>query len=353
MPARLEESGGLGVARPHPDRPRRADLGVGVGDLVVCLASAPALRQTTLFATPAPAPPARWPRARRPARWCARPPTRAPQRRRERDSPPTTRSIIAPLWRTRVGSAMRELPVPAHFDAGPRGRGVAGGLRAAGTRRRRLGRRARDPAGVRRLAARLPARGGRAEHVLRPGLRAVRGRPLGHRRRGRQPPALRVRLPEPRDDHPGLPQPRHAPRDAGVPRHLAGGRAGEPSRPVHAGLARGRRVRPLAGERGGRGGARARPGLRGAPPRPLHAGAVRRREVRPHDLAVPRHARRHRARAGVGGRGGALLPLDRALQPARLPGEGRQAAHRALLDAGAGGDRGTGRRAARPLQRRR
>ena len=204
---------------------------------------------------------------------------------------------------------MRELPVPAHFDPD----------RVGEVWRVDYEQRARDAAAwaaehdiapaAERLAPRLPARGGRPEHVLHPRLRAVRGRPLRHRRRGRQPPAVRVRLPEPRHDHAGLPEPRHPPRDAGVPRHLAGGRAREPSRAVHAGVARGRRVRALAGERRGGRGARARPRLRRPPPGPLHAGARRRRQVRPHDLAVPRDARRHRPRARLGRGGGALLPL--------------------------------------------
>ena len=44
----------------------------------------------------------------------------------------------------------------------------------------------------------------------------------------------------------------------------------QPPRALHAGLARGRRGRPLEGERGGGRGARARSRLRRAPPRPLH-----------------------------------------------------------------------------------
>src|SRR6185503_15079826 len=39
-----------------------------------------------------------------------------PQRRAKWCNPRKTRSITGPLWRTRVGPAMRELPVPAHFD---------------------------------------------------------------------------------------------------------------------------------------------------------------------------------------------------------------------------------------------
>ena len=64
----------------------------------------------------------------------------------------------------------------------------------------------------------LPRRGRRPEHVLHPGLRALRRRPLRHRRRGRQPPALRVHLPQPRRDHEDRPDPGHAPGDAGLPR---------------------------------------------------------------------------------------------------------------------------------------
>ena len=84
--------------------------------------------------------------------------------------------------------------------------------------------------------------------------------------------------------------------------------------------------------------------LRAAPPRPLHAAAGRGREVRPDRLALPRHARRHRPRARLGGRGGDLLPRRRPAQPARLPGQGRQPAHRALLDARTRGDRRARRR---------
>ena len=61
----------------------------------------------------------------------------------------------------------------------------------------------------------------------------------------------------------------------------------------------------------------------------------------------------HRPRARLGGRGGGLLPRRRPLQPARLPGEGRQPADRALLDARPGGDRGPGRRAPRRDRTRR
>ena len=61
---------------------------------------------------------------------------------------------------------------------------------------------------------------------------------------------------------------------------------------------------------------RPRPRPEDAPtlPPPLHAAARGGRQVQPHDLAVPRHARRDRPRARVGGRGGDLLPLGRAVR---------------------------------------
>ena len=96
--------------------------------------------------------------------------------------------------------------------------------------------------------------------------------------------------------------------------------------------------------------ARPRPRLRGAAPALLHAHAGGRREVQPDDLAVPRDARRDRLRARVGGRGGDLLPLDRPPRAARLPAEGRQPAHRALLDARPGGRVRPRGRAARQAQ---
>ena len=87
----------------------------------------------------------------------------------------------------------------------------------------------------------------------------------------------------------------------------------------------------------------------------LHADAGGGRQVQPHRLALPRHARRGRLRARLGGRGGALLPLDRPLGAARLPAEGRQPAHGALLDARTGGrvrPRGRAAREAKPPTRR-
>ena len=130
-------------------------------------------------------------------------------------------------------------------------------------------------------------------------------------------------------------------------RVLLARRAGPPSRAVHAGLGRGRGLGPLADQPGR--GRRARPRRelrRGAPPL-LHPDARGRRQVRPHDLAVPCAARRDRPRARLGGRGGDLLPHDRALRARRLPAEGRQPAHRALLDARPRGGGGSRRRAAR------
>ena len=85
---------------------------------------------------------------------------------------------------------------------------------------------------------------------------------------------------------------------------------------LHARLGRRRRGRPLEDEPA----VATALGIDGryaaAPPRALHAPAGRRREVRPDHLAVPRHARRHRPRARLGGRGGHLLPRHRPAQPA-------------------------------------
>ena len=67
--------------------------------------------------------------------------------------------------------------------------------------------------------------------------------------------------------------------------------------------------------------------------------ARRGRQVQPDDLAVPRAARRI-GHALVRGRGGDLLPHDRALQPAGLRGQGREPADRALLDPRPGGHGG-------------
>ena len=75
------------------------------------------------------------------------------------------------------------------------------------------------------------------------------------------------------------------------------------------------------------------------------------RQVRAHDLAVPRDARRHRPRARLGRRGGRVLPHDRAAEPAGLPGQGRSiplTEHYSVI--GPGGD-GRARRRARSAQR--
>ena len=81
---------------------------------------------------------------------------------------------------------------------------------------------------------------------------------------------------------------------------------------------------------------------------PLCPPAGRRRQVRADRLALPRHARRHRPRPGVGGGGGDVLPRHRPRQPARLPGQGQQPADRALLDHRPRGDQGRPRRDASP-----
>ena len=66
-----------------------------------------------------------------------------------------------------------------------------------------------------------------------------------------------------------------------------------------------------------------RTSARSRPRRPLPAD----------DLALPRDARRDRPRARLVGRGGGLLPRHRPVVAARLPGQGRRPAHRALLGA--------------------
>ena len=92
-----------------------------------------------------------------------------------------------------------------------------------------MGAGARAPAGGRGRVPDLPRRGRRPEHLLHPGLRALRRRSLRDGRRGRQPAPLQVHLPQPRRDHEDRADARHAPGDAGVPRHLARGRRRPPS----------------------------------------------------------------------------------------------------------------------------
>ncbi len=104
---------------------------------------------------------------------------------------------------------------------------------------------------------------------------------------------------------------------------------GQPAGAVHADLGRGRGERPLDDRPGHRG--------RSRPPPALHAGARGRRTLPAHRLALPRDARRDRARARLGGRGGLLLPRDRAPRAARVRDQGLQPADRALLGARAGG----------------
>ena len=58
-----------------------------------------------------------------------------------------------------------------------------------------------------------------------PGFELFVGGPLGLGRGRRQPPPVRVDLPQPRLGHAGPRQPRHPPRDAGLPRDLARRRA--------------------------------------------------------------------------------------------------------------------------------
>ena len=130
------------------------------------------------------------------------------------------------------------LPLPAHFDPG-----AVGEVWRVPYEERALEaeawaqEHALRPAGTTR--PHLPGRRGRPEHLLHPGLRAVRRRALGHRRGRRQPPPVRVPLPEPGRDHASRADARHAPGDAGLPRRLARRRRGRHPSP-HADLCGGR-----------------------------------------------------------------------------------------------------------------
>ena len=126
--------------------------------------------------------------------------------------------------------AMRELPVPDFY----RPDRVGEVWRVPYEERARDARAWAEQHAIRpaaRTRSHLPARGRRPEHVLHPGLRALRRRALGHRRGRRQPAALRVHVPQPGGDHAGRAEPRHASGDAGLPRRLARRRRGQSSRP--------------------------------------------------------------------------------------------------------------------------
>ncbi len=226
---------------------------------------------------------------------------------------------------------------------------MARALRGARERRRDVGARPRSAACRRRRAVGVPALRRRPEHVLPPGLRAVRRWTERHRRRRRHAAALRVRLPEPRRGHADRADARHARRAADLPPGVPRRRGRQPPCAVHARHRGGRARGTLASRPGRRAGARPRRRLRPGVPRALRRAARRRRQVRAHRLAVPRDARRHRPRARAGRGGGRVLPRTRPPQPARLPRQGRQPAHGALLDPRAGG----GRRPAREPDRRR
>ncbi len=196
----------------------------------------------------------------------------------------------------------------------------------------RLGARARPrPAADDTLSPRARARR-RPEHVLPSGLRALRRRALGHGRRRRQRPPVRVPLPQPRRDHADHPDARHAPGDADLSRALARRRARRATR---------RRTRSSRSSDVEHGRWRFNPGAGrtlgidpGAGQRYLLAlrpAARGGRQVRAHDLAVPRDARRDRPRARPGRRRGGVLPHDRAAEPAGFPGQGLEPADRALL----------------------
>ena len=226
-----------------------------------------------------------------------------------------------------------ELPLPPHWDPDR----VGEVWRVDYAERFADAERWREQHGVcdrgRRPVPRRPRRRRRPEHLLHARLRALRRRPHRHRRARRLAPALRVRLPQPRLADPDRVDARHASGAPDLPSRPARGPGREASRAVHPGDGRGRRHRPLADQPGCGGGPRARPRLRGRASALLHADPRGGREVQPHRLALPRDAGRDRLRARAGHRGGALLPLDRPLRAARLPAEGRQPAHGALLDA--------------------
>ena len=155
---------------------------------------------------------------------------------------------------------------------------------------------------------------------------------------GRQPAALRVRLPEPRRDHADRPDARHAPGDADLPCALARRRG-------RTAPARRTRSSPRTTSSTASGASTRTPARRSASTRAgqrhlsIRTRALeRRRQVRADDLAVPRDARRHRPRARLGRRGGGLLPRGRAAEPARVPGRRASAVDGALLGARARGD---------------
>ena len=104
--------------------------------------------------------------------------------------------------------------------------------RGSGRRRTRSARRWR----TRRAYGAAPDR--RAEHVLPAGVRAVRGRPLGPRRRRRLRADRVVPLPQPRRRHAGRRHPRHAHRRADLPPALLGRPRRRAPRPAHGDHAR-------------------------------------------------------------------------------------------------------------------
>ena len=250
----------------------------------------------------------------------------------------------------RLSRVPEPLPLPPHFDAGRIGEvwRVDYAARFEDAARWRV-----EHGLSRRRARSLPHRARRRrrpEHVLHAGLRALRRRPLRHGRARRLAPPLRVRLPQPRLDHAGLPDARHASaRSRSSTRSCSSTRTGEHPEPVHARDGRRRRDGSLADRSGRRRGPRARPRVRGGAPALLHRAA----RARAASTTSP-SGRSTRMRGGIG------YALVSAVEEAlffhaiarrvagRLPAEGRQPAHRALLDARARGRGRPGRRAARP-----
>ena len=245
---------------------------------------------------------------------------------------------------------MRELPIPPHFAPARVGEVWRVPYQERAAQAARVGAGARRPAGRRGSAADLPGRRRRAEHLLHPGLRAVRGRALRAPVRSTTIAACASSSTATWRHHAGDPDHGHAPCDADLPPRLAGER-GAASIPHPS---RWSRPRTSSGACGGSTPRSRQPGagsrLRAAPAAPLCARDGGGRQVCADRLALPRDAGRHRPRLGLGGRGGDLLPWHRPREPARLPGQGRQPADRALFGDRARGDHRAPRRDDRAAQ---
>ena len=248
----------------------------------------------------------------------------------------------------RVEPSMHELPIPPHFAPArvgevwrvpyqERAAEAAAWAWAHGVR----------PAAEDRLRICLVAVDVQNTFCI-PGFELFVGGRSGTRGGRRQPAPVRVPLPQPRHDHAGDPDPGHPSGDADLSPALAGERARRASR----------RRSPWSPSRtssGGCGGStppwrRAWAWSRSDAQRQLRHYARELAEGGKYALTVwPYHAM-------LGGIGHALVSAveeavffhaHRPREPARLPGQGRQPAHRALLGDRARGDLGAGRRADR------